>query len=246
MAETQVLGWGTQTAPAQRVTKANETMTLLAVDATFDGTAAAGPFLAAVQIISDAGVEVGTFPISTAIAAGSSARVTFAPFLGRQGTAPSTGTGVPPSPALDDYVFKNANTVVTAVGNSDRTNPIIIGNILALDGSTRIKIEFFAPGVESVTSPTNQAVGFELWDNFPGTPVNKGTLAYVSGNVNGATSQMETSVYAAVILTPAAGSYQFAVYAFKNVIGGTCTVLANTFVDGTGNFAPAWYRVTTT
>lgn len=90
MAETQVLGWGTQAAPAQRVTKDNEVLTLLAVDATFDGTAAAGSWVPALQIVSDAGVEVGTFPLADSLAAGDSARITFAPFLGR-GSGSGTG-----------------------------------------------------------------------------------------------------------------------------------------------------------
>jgi hypothetical protein len=91
VAEIQVLGWGTQNAPAQRVTKDNEIMTLLAVDATFDGTGAAGSFVPAVQIVSDAGVEVGTFPLGSTLTAGSSARVTFAPFLGESSSTSTTG-----------------------------------------------------------------------------------------------------------------------------------------------------------
>jgi hypothetical protein len=81
MAETQILGWGTQSAPAQRVTKDTEVFTLLALDATFDGTGAGGNFVPALQVVSDAGAEVGTFPLASTISAGSSTKVTFAPFL---------------------------------------------------------------------------------------------------------------------------------------------------------------------
>jgi len=81
MAETQVLGWGTQTAPAERSIDGHLPMLLLAVDATFDGTGAAGSFVPAVQVISDSGQEVGVFPLQSTLAAGDSASVTFAPFL---------------------------------------------------------------------------------------------------------------------------------------------------------------------
>lgn len=62
------------------------------VFATFDGSGAAGAFLPTVQIISDGGEVVASVSTDTAVAAGDSASVTFAPFLrAAQQSTPSTG-----------------------------------------------------------------------------------------------------------------------------------------------------------
>lgn len=53
----------------------------LVASAVYDGTAAAGPWLPAVEIYSDSGNLVARSIVDTAVAAGSSAEVTFAPFL---------------------------------------------------------------------------------------------------------------------------------------------------------------------
>jgi hypothetical protein len=81
VAEQQILGFATGAAPRNRTTKDSELFELLAVSATFDGTAAAGDFVPAVVIISDSGDVVGRFPCAAVLATGDSAFVTFAPFL---------------------------------------------------------------------------------------------------------------------------------------------------------------------
>lgn len=53
----------------------------LAVSADFDGSGAAGSFLPTLLIQSDAGLIVARIPVSSAVAAGGSASVTWAPFL---------------------------------------------------------------------------------------------------------------------------------------------------------------------
>lgn len=213
-----------------------------------DGTGAAAAFYATVQVIAPSGRVMGSY-ITSSIAAGASADVTW--FPGVKAAPVTAGTGVPPAGALDDYVFKHANTVITGVGFNNQSHLIIQGNAIALDGATRIKIEFFAPLVELANSNTvpNQAVGFSLWDGA----TNKGVIGYVeAGNaakVTGAAGQeFGGPCYGVVIDTPAAGTHTYAIYAFLNVAAGTGTntVFANTFVDGTGNIAAAWYRVTAT
>ena len=86
MPEQQITGFGSSAAPLNRTTKDTEIFELLAVAATFDGTGAAGSFLPTLEIYSDSGVLVARAVADTAISAGSSAEVTFAPFLSR-GTA---------------------------------------------------------------------------------------------------------------------------------------------------------------
>jgi len=120
VAETQVLGWGTHAAPSQRVTKDTEDFVILAINATFDGTAAAGAFLPCVEIVSDAGEIVARCPADATVAAGSSAEATFAPFLRSSSTTDLAGflhwgTNTDSS-ALG--LTLNANAAVSVNGNA--------------------------------------------------------------------------------------------------------------------------------
>ena len=76
----QILPGGQSSAPFTYTVPASSEFDLLAVRAVFDGTGAAGAFLPAIQIFSDAGVLMAqTF--ASSVAAGTSADATFAPFL---------------------------------------------------------------------------------------------------------------------------------------------------------------------
>jgi len=79
--EKQIQGFGTGAAPRSRTTKNSEHFVILALDATFDGSGAAGSFVPAVQVLSDSGEEVFLCPLAGVLQAGESATVTFAPFL---------------------------------------------------------------------------------------------------------------------------------------------------------------------
>lgn len=221
------------------------------VRAVFDGTGATTPFAPTLVILDPNGNEVGRFPTVSTVAAGASAEVTWFPFVG--GGNASSGSGVPPFPALDDYVFQHANTTVTGTGHSSQTNLIVQGNPITLDGATRVQVEFFAPIVEIVNGDHNQAIGFELWDHADGLGGGSdvGIILYVEGGLDAVTGVPSRWVfghgsYSKTIFTPAAGSHTYSVYAWRNDGSGTCTVFASTLVDGTGNVGPAWYRVTTT
>ena len=62
------------------------------VNATFDGSGAAGSFLPTLEIVSDGGVVVARCPTATAVAAGASAEVSFFP-NGEQAASGSTPAG---------------------------------------------------------------------------------------------------------------------------------------------------------
>lgn len=81
MAEQQITGFPVRAAPNSRTTKDSENFELLAVNATFDGSAASVAFLPAVEVVSDSGAVVGRHVTGETVAAGGSAEVTFAPFL---------------------------------------------------------------------------------------------------------------------------------------------------------------------
>ena len=92
MPDTQFHGLGSGAAPQDWTLPDSLTMTLKAARAVYDGSAAVGAFLPALEIISDAGLPVGIYVSQTSVAAGASADVSFAPFL-RSPSATSTGGG---------------------------------------------------------------------------------------------------------------------------------------------------------
>lgn len=247
----QILVVGQEATPAAWLVPGNGQVTPRSVFAHYNGTSAASAFVPALKIVSDGGETVGIYPCATSIVAGASADVSWFPGVSEAG--PQQGSGVPPAGALDDYVFKHANTTVTGTGHSSQTNLIIQGNAVTYDGNTRVSVEFFAPIVEILGGDQNQAIGFELWDGADGLGggTDKGTILYIEGGlqpIGGAPSHwvFGHGAYSKSILTPTAGSHTFSVYAWRNDGSGTCTVFASTFVDGLGNVGPAWYRVTKT
>lgn len=88
---------GSGSAPLSYEIAGAQEIILRAARATFDGTAAAASFLPAFRITDGAGQEIGTYPVDTAVTAGSSADVSFAPFLraAQSSSPPVTGGGLP-------------------------------------------------------------------------------------------------------------------------------------------------------
>lgn len=247
MADVTILAPGTSSAPLDYPVGNAQEIILRSLKASFDGTGAAAAFLPAVQIISPSGTVLGTYITDTSVAAGASADVSWFPGVSNA-TSISPGAGIPPIAALDDYVFQHANTTITGVGFSSQANLIIQGNPISVDGATRVKVEFFAPLSEISNGVPHQALGYTLWD---GATV-KGVIAYIeAGNAAIAnvafTQEFGGPTYGVIIDTPSAGTHTYAVYGFRNQAGAdTLTCYANTFVDGSGNLGPCWYRVTAT
>lgn len=124
MAEQQIGNLAQRAAPLTRITKDSEEFELLAVNATFDGTNAATAYLPCVEVVSDAGLVVARNVALESVAAGDSAEVTFAPFLGRAGSGSNTTTPLPP---FASYI----TNVSTAVPNNTST-PVGFGNAIGI------------------------------------------------------------------------------------------------------------------
>lgn len=137
MADAQILAGGVEPAPLAYTVPNAQEIILKAAFATFDGSAAAGAFLPCVRILSSGGKVVGEYITDSSVAAGSSAEVSFAPFLrnaggGAAATAESfaiayrTGFGVPISGGAGssdvapwDYIDANdANIDLDASGRT--------------------------------------------------------------------------------------------------------------------------------
>lgn len=241
MPDVPIVNRATITAPKDYTLPQSQEILLKSVRADIDGTGAAGSFLPALQLLSSDGLVMWTaVDTSSPQAAGVSASVTWFPGVKSGGFTPTSGTGVPPAGNLDGYVFNTANQTVTGIGHSDRTNLLVQGNTITLDGFTSIQIQYFCAVASILNGAATQGIGIELWDNFSASNVDKGTIALFE---NTQASTVGVPIFATVSLTPASGSHTYAIYGWKNVNSGTAVLSANSFIDGTGNIAPMWYRI---
>lgn len=123
-----------------------------------------------------------------------------------------------------DYVERTTNLAVAATSEAT-PDDVIVGNTITLDGSTRLRIEFWASAADSAAG---QAVLCNLWD---GT-TDIGRIAQVSG----AAAAMKGEAY----VTPSAGTHTFKVRAWKT--GGGATVYGGTGAAST--YRPSFLRIT--
>lgn len=98
--------------PHDYVVPSSADFILKAVQATFDGTGAAGSFVPVVELISDSGHLIGRGKAEASVAAGASASVSFFPF--NRGTASSGSTpGTAPAQTLIDVVTLSSPGTIT-------------------------------------------------------------------------------------------------------------------------------------
>lgn len=111
MADVTIAATGSTSAPLSYTVAGAQEIIIRSLFASFDGTGAAGAFLPCVQVVSPAGQVVIEAITDASVAAGSSADVTFAPFLKGAAAASTAGAGLP------NAVMKKSNTQ-TINGNS--------------------------------------------------------------------------------------------------------------------------------
>lgn len=127
----QILGLGTSPAPLKYDVSGNQPLDLIAVKADFDGSGSGTSFVPVVEILSDASHIMATAKGST-VAAGASATVTFATFLGGTDSG-ATGDFVEfdVSPTSGDFLDvltagpSGAGLVLKDIGNSGDTGILI-------------------------------------------------------------------------------------------------------------------------
>ena len=167
-----------------------------------------------------------------ASAAGTAARLA----VGAQAQTLSVGSGSALAYAYPpgyEYDYVQITSSVTITGTTDATATAVIdGNAVTYDGSTRIKLEFFALGA-SITSAQELLV--VVYDGA----TDLGKLAVLVNDSATATHD-EGPLYGAMFLTPSAGAHTFHVKAWKT--GGTISIYAG--AGGAGAVLPTWYRIT--
>lgn len=151
MADRQFDPLGTVPSPADWTLPPSLQVLLKNIYASFDGTGAAAAFLPCVEIISDSGHTVGTYPTSTQVAAGASADTTWFPHVsggggGSAGLAWALYTGedpsiVPAPPSVGHIILGDPNNAGAFV-TSDAS---VFG--LALNESAVQSVQIKAPGV---------------------------------------------------------------------------------------------------
>ena len=149
---------GTSAAPLAYSIAPGQEIVLKAGFAAFDGSAAGNAFLPCLRILDSSGEVVGQYITDSTVAAGSSADVSFAPFLSSLagGTA---GTGTP-STVIDDISFVGAGTVAEGVGVTSLTVNTPAG--LAFHDLLIVVLGFenVAAGSGPYVSDTNPAQGW--------------------------------------------------------------------------------------
>lgn len=159
------------------------------------------------------------------IAAGSAGQV-----LG--GTGPAYD--YPPGYEFDYAEITGAVTITATTDGNSQGTAVIDGNAVTYDGSTRVKIEFYAPYVSVLTS--NQNIVVNLYD---GT-TDLGRLSNIDA-ITGTNTQVNT-VFAARFLTPTAAAHTYHIRAWKTTSGTTAVVGAG--AGGASAYMPAYYRIT--
>jgi len=232
--DAQILAAGTADAPLDYGVPNAQEILLKAVNANFDGSAAAGDFLPAVVIESDGGVVIAR-AIGQAVTAGDSAEVSFFPRV--------AGTSAAASGTLSGYQVTTQNAAVSIPSGVETLMTFNRGeydpgdvDLFGAGGFLANPLLWINPGIAVVTVSLTMQAG--------------GTSRYLRLRTIDQMSYIDTDVYAQPVTTPvgdlvtattqaqgnatgtgASGGHptQLAVYVFQNsgsgkLVSGTMTI----------------------
>ena len=216
MADTQLNPLGSVTAPASWTLPASLNLQPKNVYASYNGTSAAGSFVPCLQIISDSGHTVGSYPCATTVAAGASADVTWFPRV----SAPQTAA--PGATAYLEGVFA-AQTIPSGGG----------GGI--------VRWNHFRTNDTTVFGTNATAQGAPPWNNTAGDRVL--TSASVGAFSSSGMAQLAAGVYAQSAIVDNIGS-QWQLDTTGGPLLVNENEATNTDAFGTaGNQAPSGHRM---
>lgn len=198
----------------------------LTVNATMDGTSAASAFYAAVQVIAPSGRVMGS-AISTSIAAGASASVTWFPRVGSQ--AASGGGALP---ILDFVAFTPAGNQleITSIDPAAPTTVVTTAPV-TFDGTETVEVQFYASAIDLDQRTLTGQAGVLLELYLDSTAI--GVIADYNASPG---LYFVTTCYAAAFDAPSAGSHTYSIRGWKTITGGTGP--GQSFVYGTGVSTP--------
>lgn len=184
-----------------------------------------GAAVGASIIVQDEGVTIGTATVVNIV--GSAATAAFS-----NGTATITVTGGTAVGSELAYVEFTADVSISAT-TEETANQIVSAGALVFDGSTRAKIEWWAPQVVTVSSVNTQVYLYDV------TPSSTASIGLISRFLDDSASRSQP--YGVRLMTPAAGTHTYSV---RGTTGsGAATIGAGT--GGAGVSLPGWIRVTT-
>jgi len=171
-------------------------------------------------VLTDLGAY-DTFPVTYVVGAGSFSNndpVTL--------TYTLVGDEGPAGPSDLEYDYVERTTTLSVTPTSDATAAdFIVGNAVAYDGSTRVRIEFCAP---YISSSSGQAVVCNLYDGSTDL-----------GRVMEGFGVVDSPGKAVVYITPTAATHTYKWRAWKT--GGTASIGAGG--SGAGAYFPAFMRI---
>lgn len=165
MADLQILAPGVSAAPLEYDLPGSVELLIKELFASFDGTAAVAPWQPAITIIGPGNHEVGTYPLSSSVAAGASADVSFFPRVGGGGSSSGGGGGVRVVRLAVDTPDANGNgfaniTIGTGWANLRRVLPAFVnGADGTWEGSLQIPADYSSGGTITLRWAANATVG---------------------------------------------------------------------------------------
>lgn len=146
--------------------------------------------------------------------------------VGQTVTVSNTG-----AQGVTEYAYTELSSNVTVSGTTPAAaNSVIDGPSISLDGSTKVRIEFFVP--YATTTSGSAEIYLHLWDGA----VDLGAIGYlVTGTTVGA-----IPLLVARYLTPSAGSHSYEVRAYRTT--ANWTLRAGT-AFGASTLPPGYLRV---
>lgn len=168
---------GSGAAPLPLTIAGAQEIILRAAFASFDGTTAASSYLPALRITSPSGQEVGTYPVDTAVSAGASADVSFAPFLRNPAgsSPPVTGGGLPNAVMIKTNTQTIAGNTVAQITLDSTTFATTDGTIFTASGSNIVihAKGLYAAYINTVPDNTDpDPTLFQLYPKWLGGAVN--------------------------------------------------------------------------
>lgn len=173
----------------------------------------------------------GTMPASFVDNVADGSLVSLAPTTNTTGTTLKTGV---PGQQLD-YAQITSGVTITSSTESSPT-AIITGNSITYDGSPVI-IEFFSPVISCPNGVSSQYPSAVISAWVDGVNIGR-LINWSTGTGEGAQSW---PAYGRLPYTPTAGAHTFKIQAFYTSVSGWAV---NAGTGGSGNYVPAWMKVT--